>query len=173
MMDARPYLERLAQLSQGKDPLEVQTGTASAIVALIESQPETHLRARPAPGKWSVVEIIAHLAEDELVASWRYRQMLEHSGCALPGFDQEKWAAYGRYEEWTSREALDLFRLLRNVNLRMLHALTSEQWTNFGEHAERGRVTVRSLAVHMAGHDLNHLDQIRSLLAGQSVAGQR
>jgi hypothetical protein len=60
---------------------------------------------------------------------------------------------------------LDMFTLLRTANLRMLRALNSEQWLRFGNHAERGRITVRDLAVHMAGHDVNHLNQIRTLLA--------
>lgn len=165
MTDTKEYLERLGHMAAGKDPLEIQAGTACAIAHLVQGLPQAQLGARPAPGKWSVVEIIAHLAEDELVASWRYRQMLERPGCALPGFDQDKWAAYGRYAEWSPQEALELFRLLRNGNLRMLGSLNSEEWMRFGHHAERGPITVRSLAVHMAGHDLNHLEQIRSLLA--------
>jgi hypothetical protein len=165
MADSAEYLQRLALLTQGKDPLEIQAETAPAIAALIQFVPDARLECRPASGKWSVIEIVAHLAEDELVSSWRYRQMLEHPGCSLTGFDQDKWAAYGRYEEWSSQEALDMFTLLRTANLRMLRALNSEEWQRFGNHAERGRISVRDLALHMAGHDLNHLKQIRSLLA--------
>lgn len=169
MTDTKQYLERLGDLTAGRDPLAIQEITASAIADLIHSEPERRLQVRPAPNKWSVIEIIAHLADDELVASWRFRQMLERPGCALPGFDQDKWAAYGRYTEWNSREAVHLFRLLRNTNLRMLRSLTSEDWMCYGEHAERGRITVRSLAIHMAGHDLNHLEQIRSRLTDGNV----
>lgn len=165
MTEDPQYLDRLKRFTEGRDPLEIQDGTASAISALIHSEPEARLHIKPPSGKWSVVEIIAHLAEDELVASWRYRQMLEIPGCLLAGFDQDKWAAYGRYREWTSGEALALFGLLRHANLRMLRSLGSEEWDRHGEHSERGRMTVRSLALHMAGHDVNHLEQIRSLLA--------
>lgn len=164
MADTAEYLQRLALLSEGNDPLDVQADTPPAIAALIQRVTDMLLKRRPASGKWSVTEIIAHLAEDELVTSWRYRQMLEHPGCSLAGFDQDKWAAWGRYDEWSPQDALEMFTLLRNANLRMLRALNSEEWVRFGEHAERGRITVRSLAVHMAGHDRNHLEQIRSLL---------
>jgi len=165
MADSAEYLQRLTHLADGMDPLEVQSETAPAILALIQLAPAARLKRPPAPDKWSVVEIIAHLAEDELVSSWRYRQMLEHPGCSLGGFDQDKWAAYGRYKEWSPQEALDMFRLLRTANLRMLRTLNSEEWLRFGNHAERGRITVRDLAVHVAGHDVNHLNQIRTLLA--------
>jgi hypothetical protein len=92
MPGTKQYLEHLTHLTAGKDPVEIQASTVSAILVLIQSESEERLHIRPASGKWSVVEIIAHLAEDEVVVSWRYRQMLEHTGCALGGFDQEKWA---------------------------------------------------------------------------------
>jgi hypothetical protein len=58
-----------------------------------------------------------------------------------------------------------LFRLLREANLRMLAKLTPDEWQRSGVHAERGRITVQDLARHTAGHDLNHIDQLRRLLA--------
>ena len=122
------------------------------------------LRRKPSPEKWSVLEILAHLAEDELTSSWRYRQMIEHSGLSLMGFDQDKWAALGDYRSWDAREALEMFRLLREANLRLLRRLTSKEWEAEGHHMERGRVTVRDLARHMAAHDVNHILQIERLL---------
>lgn len=122
------------------------------------------LSACPLPGKWSVTEIIAHLAEDELTSSWRYRQMIESPGIALAGFDQDLWARLGDYKSWTAHDALAMFRLLREANLRMLRRLTPAQLDAHGVHAERGSMTVRSLARHMAGHDRNHLAQIRNIL---------
>ena len=106
----------------------------------------------------------AHLAEDELASSWRYRQMIEHSGAALLGFDQDEWARLGNYESWSAREALTMFRLLREANLRMFGALTPEEWQRHGIHAERGRITVRELARHMAAHDVNHILQVSRTL---------
>lgn len=57
-----------------------------------------------------------------------------------------------------------LFRLLREANLRMFAQLTPEEWQRNGIHAERGSMTVRDLALQIAGHDLNHLEQIRKIL---------
>jgi hypothetical protein len=57
------------------------------------------------PDKWSVGEIIAHLAEDELVNRWRYRQMIESSGCSHAGFDQDVWARIGNYASWKPSDA--------------------------------------------------------------------
>lgn len=163
MADDIQYLEHIRSLSEGKDPMSAQADTIDAIAALLRDIPETDLARRMQPGKWSIVEIIAHLAEDELVTSWRYRQMLECPGCDLRGFDQDLWAAYGHYSKWKIEEAFAMFRLLRVANLRMLERLNDEQWQRYGIHEERGRITVSDLARHMAGHDANHLEQIRRL----------
>jgi hypothetical protein len=163
--DSTEYLARIRELGEGQDFLAVQRETPKVLSELIEHCSAEELSRRPRPDKWSVVEIIAHLAEDELATSWRYRQMLENNGTALAGFDQDLWARAGHYSAWTPDDALSMFRLLREANLRLLDHLFEEEWQRFGVHAERGRITIRDLACHMAGHDLNHLRQVHSILA--------
>jgi uncharacterized damage-inducible protein DinB len=163
---AEQYKARLAAYIEGQDPIEMQRDTPRTLARLIEGIPGEKLKQPPAPGKWSICSILAHLAEDEIASSWRYRQMLENSGTALPGFDQNEWARLGDYGSWEPREALEMFRLLRDANLRMLARLTPEEWQRFGMHTERGRMTVKDLASQMAGHDMNHIEQVRQILAG-------
>ena len=142
----------------------MQRQAPRTLAALIEGVTEAKLGLQPAPGKWSVTEILAHMAEDELSSTWRYRQMLEHDGPELLGFDQEMWARLGAYASWKPQEALEMFRLLREANLRLFAQLTPEQWQRHGVHAERGRLTVQELCRHMAAHDINHIDQVRRIL---------
>ena len=141
-----------------------QREAPAELARLIADVPESVLRRPPAPGKWSVVAILAHLAEDELSSSWRYRQMLEKPGAALDSFDQEEWARRGNYDSWNPREAIEMFRLLREANVRLLAKLTEEERQRWGTHAERGRMTVAELASHMLNHDANHMEQIRRIL---------
>ena len=162
---AEQYRARLNAYIGDKDPIAIQRESPELLAQLIRAAPVEMLSRSPGPGKWSAGAILAHLAEDELVSSWRYRQMIERSGAMLAGFDQDEWARLGEYNSWQPRESLDLFRLLREANLRMLAKLTPEEWQRYGVHAERGRITVQDLARHMAGHDLNHIDQLRRLLA--------
>jgi DinB superfamily len=164
MSNAAGYTAKLEAYTEGKDPLTMQADTPRILAELIAGVPEAALRQRPLPGKWSVGEIIAHLAEDELTSSWRYRQMIEKNGCALSAFNQEEWARLGDYASWRPADGLQMFRLLREANLRMLRRLTDEEWDRFGLHAERGKISVRDLAGHMAGHDMNHVEQIRAIL---------
>jgi hypothetical protein len=165
MASVTDYQARLNAYVQGKDFLAMQQEMPGLLADLLRPCSPAQLTTSPAPGKWSVIGILAHLAEDELTSSWRYRQMIELPGVALAGFDQDLWARLGDYQSWPATDALQMYRLLREANLRVLSQLRPEQWECFGFHAERGRITVRDLARHMAAHDRNHLDQIRALLA--------
>jgi hypothetical protein len=161
---ADQYKARLDAYVKDEDTLQMQRASPDTLAGLIEGVRDEILSRRPVSGKWSIRAILAHLAEDELVSSWRYRQMIEHNGATLLGFDQDEWARLGDYDSWTPRDALEMFRLLREANLRMLARLTPEEWQRYGIHAERGRITVEDLARHMAGHDVNHINQVRRLL---------
>ena len=167
MPDTSEYLTRIRDYASGKDPLEAQAHSPDILAELIADAPNERLTKQPATGKWSVAEILAHLAEDEIATAWRYRQMVEHSGIELAGFDQELWAKLGNYAARPPQESLALFHLLRGANLEFLRGLSAEQWDCFGIHAERGRITVRDLAAHMAGHDANHIEQIRRIKGSQ------
>jgi hypothetical protein len=79
--------------------------------------------------------------ESGVASSWHYRQMIGNSGAAPSAFDQNESAKLGDYDSWESREALEVFRLLREANLRMFTKLTPEQWLRFGIYSERGRLS--------------------------------
>ncbi len=165
MATAADYKARILSYVEGKDPIEVQRATPELLAQAIKGASDNKLRTRPAPGKWSVSELLAHFAEAEMGAFWRYRQMIEHNGCPLPSFDQELWSTLGDYPSQDPKESLQLFTLLRQANLGMFGRLTPEQWKRHGLHSERGEMTVRDLALQIAGHDVNHLTQIRAILA--------
>src|SRR5262249_52214516 len=112
----------------GMDPLTVQRESPALLSRLIDGVSPDALTYRPAPEKWSVCEILAHMAEDELSSTWRYRQMIEHDGIALASFDQDLWARLGDYSSWTAEDALHMFRLLREANLRLFAGLTPAEW---------------------------------------------
>ena len=165
MPDTAEYLERIRGYAQSGDPLEQQERTPEVISALIGGTARERLRERPAKDKWSIGEILAHLADDEVATAWRYRQMVEHDGIDLGAFDQDMWARLGNYQARDPEESLELFRLVRQANLLFLRELSPAQLEHCGIHVERGRITVSGLAAHMAGHDANHVEQIRRILS--------
>jgi hypothetical protein len=159
------YKTRILGLLEGKDAIAVQRETPAKLTKLVQGVPAAKLSQRPAPDKWSVSEVLVHLAEAEIGAYWRYRQMLEHNGSTLVSFDQDLWYELGDYSRRDPQESLQLFRMLRGGNLRMFDRLTAEQWQKGGVHAERGPMTVADLARQIAGHDINHLAQVEKMMA--------
>jgi hypothetical protein len=159
------YIQRILSNSAGKDPMKVQGATAAKLKRLIQGVPASKLSKRPAPGKWSAAEIIAHLADGEIATSWRIRQILSAPGIPLQAYDQDAWNVSGKYEKRNARKSLEMFRVLREANLWLLKSLTPAQRKQHGMHAERGVETVEHITQMIAGHDLNHLAQVERVLA--------
>ena len=162
----KQYVRRIRGYVQGKKPLRVQQATPGRIRKLVRPLTRRQLKRRPAPGKWSITEILAHLAEVELVAGYRIRMILGSPGTPIQAFDQDVWAKVGRYRELDPRKCLEMFSILRDHNLALLRSLTPRQWKQYGMHQERGKETVARIAEMFAGHDLNHLRQIEKLAKG-------
>ena len=161
------YVRRIRSYIAGKDPLRVQQATPGRIRKLVRRLPRRRLKRRPAPGKWSITEILAHLAEAELVGGYRIRMILSQPRTPIQAFDQDVWAKVGRYRELDARKSLLLFRALRESNLALLRSLKPRQWKQYGMHQERGKESVARIAEMFAGHDLNHLKQVERLAKGK------
>jgi hypothetical protein len=158
------YMQRINGYMEGKQPVAVQTTTAKKLERLIKGVPTAELRKRPAAAKWSVSEILAHLADAEMVGGFRMRLILGAPGTPIAAFDQDSWVTSGHYEKRDPRKSLELFRTLRAANLALLKSLTPEQWKHYGMHAERGQETIERIVRMFAGHDINHLQQIEGIL---------
>jgi hypothetical protein len=161
------YIARIEGKVAGKDPLRVQSTTAKKLASLLKRKTPAKLRKRPAPDKWSVAEILAHLADAEIVTSWRVRSILGAPGTPLQAFDQDAWAAAGQYARRDARKSLEQFRVLREGNLALFKSLKPEQWKHYGMHAERGEESLETILLRIAGHDINHLEQIEAILAAK------
>jgi hypothetical protein len=161
---ASQYQARIFSYAAGEDPLLLQAKAPDRLASLVEGLPGERLGRRPAPAKWSIREIVAHLADDELVGAYRIRLILSSPGTAIQAFDQDVWARAGRYGTADVQESLGLYRSLRHHNLKLLHTLSAEEWDLFGVHAERGVESLRDIAMYFAGHDINHFRQIESIL---------
>jgi hypothetical protein len=158
------YTDRMLSNIEGQEPLRVQRATPKKLAALIKGRKKAELSRRPAPGKWSVAEIMAHLADTEIVVSWRMRQVLSSNGIALQPYDQDCWANTLDYAHRDPRRSLETFQLLRENNLALLKAAPRNLWENYGVHQERGNESVAHTVRMIAGHDINHLQQVEKIL---------
>jgi hypothetical protein len=164
---AQQYIQRVTGYIEGKKPLAVQAATAKKLERLIKGVPTAKLRKRPASDKWSVSEILAHLADAEIVGGFRIRLILGAPGTPIAAFDQDAWVTSGHYEKRDPRQSLEQFRVVRECNLALLKSLTPAQWKHAGMHSERGQETIEHIVRMFAGHDINHTRQIEQILSGK------
>jgi hypothetical protein len=160
---AEQYITRILGYVEGKDAIKVQRTTAGKLKKLTARLTPAQLKWRPEPKKWSIAEILAHLADVEIVASWRMRSVIGENGITIQPFDQDQWASVFRYRNRDARRSLEVFRVLRENNLNMLKEIAPEVWDQYGMHLERGRESIAHLARMFAGHDTNHVLQVERI----------
>jgi uncharacterized damage-inducible protein DinB len=156
-MELNPYEKFLT----GQEPIPVLTSTADRLFELTAPLSGAKIDQAPAKGKWSIREIAAHLADCEIVYSYRLRQTLSQTHALITPFDEQAWAE--RYCAYDLDSALSLFKAARNWNLRLLTTISEEDRHRPTTHPERGTMTFWTLVETMAGHDINHLQQIERL----------
>ena len=164
---AEQYRQRMFSHVAGQDPLKLQAAAPKKIGRLLKGLSRAKMRKRPAPNKWSIAEIVCHLADGELVAGLRMRLILGAPGTPITPFDQDVWVTALHYDQRDPRKALEHFRVLREANLALLKTLTPDQWKLVGMHGERGPESIETMARMFAGHDINHTRQIEAILAGK------
>jgi hypothetical protein len=158
-----PYTKRILSNVIGKDPMKVLARTPKRLRKLVKGLKKKQLRYQPAAGKWSITQIIAHLADAELTGAFRLRVMVSQSGSAILAYDQDAWQNAMKYERADVEEKIELFSTVRKSQLAIWNSLRDDEWEKFGMHAERGKETVERLAQLHAGHDINHLNQIEAI----------
>ena len=161
------YTERILSYQRGKDPLKVIATTPKQLTGLLKGLQKKKLAKRPAPEKWSVTEILAHISDTEMVFSFRIRLILGSNGTPIQAFDQDTWAEYSKYANHDPKLSLEAYRINRERNLRLLKTIPREMWEYYGMHSARGKETITRVTGMMAGHDINHLNQIRQIIRGK------
>lgn len=159
----KQYMRRIKSYVGRQNPLKLQAAMPAKLARTVRGLKPAQLKRRPRPSKWSIQEIVAHLADTELVYGFRLRMMLAQPGCPLQAYDQDLWAKNLRYTRLPIGALLERVRVLRQENLRLLKSVPRPWWNRYGMHAERGRESVRRTLLLLAGHDINHLNQIRAL----------
>jgi hypothetical protein len=158
MSEQNPYEKFLGD----QEPLRVLAATSRRLERISDEIGLEQANTAPASGKWSAREIICHLADCEMVFGFRLRQTFAENDHRIQPFDQEKWAL--NYFAYSLRDALTTFGAIRNWNLALLRSLSPEAQSKPVTHPERGAMTFRTIVETMAGHDLNHLEQLEAIV---------
>jgi len=120
---------------------------------------------------WSVVEVVCHLRDVEERALERARAMRDEEDPAIPGYDQDAWAAERNYAGQPLAAAAAAFGRHRREHVALLAALPPGGWRRTGRHEELGRITIEGQALHIATHDTQHLAQVARALRHARAAG--
>jgi hypothetical protein len=161
------YTRRIGSYVAGKKPLAILRKTPRTLARAVAAATRRKLTARPAPGKWSAGEILAHLSELEILWGCRLRLILGQPGVPIVGMDQDTWAKNSAYRRIDPRRAFERFAALRGANVELLERLTPAQRRRWGAHSQFGRLTIDRLTQLLAGHDVNHVRQIEERLSGK------
>jgi len=159
----RAYVKKIDRYRAGRAPIPLMKAAPAKFERAVAGLKKRQLLRKPAKGKWSIADILGHLVDTEVVYGYRYRMALAQSGMPIQGYDQSAWAKTFAYRRRDAKALLRRIRLLREVNLDLVTSVPRGWWKRHGNHSERGRETVRRTIELIAGHDLNHLDQIRAI----------
>ncbi len=137
------YTQRILSHAQGQDAIKVQSSTNKKLARLVKGISTAKLRKRPAPDKWSVAEILAHLADAELVIGWRMRSILGAPGTPIQAFDQNAWVASLHYEKRDPRAIRSSFTALC---ARLILRFLSHSLQRSGNNTASTQSAARSLS---------------------------
>jgi uncharacterized damage-inducible protein DinB len=160
---ARAYTEAILGLLGEADPLMVLRGTSHALRRAVEGLNEAGMSVPEAADKWSIRQVLRHLADSELVWAWRLRLVVAQDRPQITGYDQDAWAQRLRYEEAPAIESLEEFAAVRRGNLRVLDGMSTDDLARVGVHAERGAESIAHMMRLYAGHDILHIRQIERI----------
>ena len=158
------YQEMLLGLVGDRDPVALQRTLVHEVQRVV-GEAESVLRTRPAPSEWSVLELVGHLLDGELMAAARYRWILAQDRPTLAGYDQDLWVSRLGHNQADPRAMLDLFRALRRSNLELWERTPTPERERVGIHSERGPESYELTFRLTAGHGLFHLEQMERTLA--------
>lgn len=145
------------------DPAEVQAATA-ATLAQLRAEAGEQLRVRPAPAEWSVLELLGHIMDAEIVSAARYRWVISQEQPALTAYDQDLWVSNLQHNAADPDSVLGLFSALRAANVELWRTSSADQKARIGLHSERGPESFELLFRMIAGHDRFHIEQIEQTL---------
>lgn len=163
-MSASDRSRRIQQYAEGPERLR----------QALNRVPDAMVKWRPAPGKWSVHEIVCHAADSETNAYARLRYLLAEKEPVIVGYDQDEWARAFDYHALPLEPSLTVVEAVRRSTETLLRTLGGDAWSKKGRHTEKtGDYTVEDWLRIYADHLEGHARQIdRNVEAWQSAAGR-
>ncbi len=146
-----------------KELLERFRRGAELIAVVTTGAAGSELDYKPAPDRWSVRQIVCHLADSEIVGRDRFSRVIAEDNPTIVGYDQDAWATRLDYHKRKFSQALETFRRIRGENFELLKELPEDTYRRIGTHNERGPLSLYDLLRIYAEHAEGHARQIRDV----------
>lgn len=159
------YVQETIALLGTQDPVAVLAETPDWILGRVRDLDDEMLRRPEGPGRWSLAQVLAHLADTEIAFGWRMRITLTQDRAPLHGFDENAWVTRFAYADADAMDAFRTFAALRHWNLRVWRSTTPDDIGRLAVHSERGPESLGTIRGMIAGHDLRHRRQVDRILA--------
>ena len=130
---------------------------------LLDKLPAEALDKKPDPNRFSIREVIAHMADWEPILLVRLKQAVEQPGSTLIAYDEAEMAVKGGYSTSDPKEQIRLLIERRKATVEFLKTLSDEDWDKSVLHPERGTLTAREQAFTIIGHDMYHIEQMTAV----------
>ena len=132
------------------------------LVSALEHLPREMWQFRPAPHRWTIHEILVHIADSEANSYIRCRRFLAEPGSMVLGYDENKWARDLRYHDQSTDDALELFKWLRLKSHVLIKDLPTSVWSNTVNHSESGAITMDDWLDTYERHIPEHVEQMQA-----------
>ncbi len=142
---------------------------AERVRAAVAGMTPEQVVMRPIPGKWSTLEVVAHLADFEIIGVDRITAVIAEDSPMLPGRCEQRYAARLHYLERDLEEQLQIIELCRSHATRMLRRLTIDDWSRPGIHTEAGPLTLTQLLERVVRHVEHHVPFIQAKRAAMGI----
>lgn len=156
-----------------KPIIEQYAAGATKLGEAIQGLVRADFLAVPAPGTWSIQQIVLHTTDSDLIASDRMKRIIAEKNPLLLAYDESAFAQNVGYEHLDPFMAAKIFELNRGLTAEILRHVPEEAWSRTGIHNQRGKVTLRELVESYVGHLEHHLKFVREKrkMLGKPVRG--
>jgi hypothetical protein len=141
--------------------IELYGSAHKQLVTALERFPKEMWQYRPDPERWTIHEIIIHIADSEVNSYVRCRRFLAEPGSMVLGYDENKWAHELHYHDQSADDALELFKWLRFKSYTLIKDLPAPVWSNTVNHTENGVMTMDDWLDTYERHIPEHIRQMQ------------
>ena len=155
------YGNYIGRIAEGTDVIVLLSSQPDELTTLLSGVSDEQANVRPAPGEWSIKEVLGHLVDTERIFAYRMLRFARNEKHPLPGFEQDEYVKATDFNRRTVADLIDEFSLQRRANVILIRSLTDEETARVGA-ASGTAMSARAAIYILAGHIIHHVDSLKT-----------